>query len=174
MNQNKRQKIKEKGIETKKRRKPIYQKLDAFKKELKRFATPAEKHFKKCLVKYKIKHKFQKAFLCDTFQCIVDFFIGTAGINICVEIDGGYHTSEYQKRKDEYRSDWLRRYRGCKIIRFTNEDVFENVEYCIYLIADLFIKNSKCMASNNYKIFSDILLNYKQNDNTEKRNQPIL
>lgn len=150
--------------------KPIQKKLNIYQKELKRDATPSEKLFKKHLESYKIKFKFQKYFYAVNFQCIIDFFIKTGDFKLCIEIDGGYHLTDRQQRKDEYRSDWLREMRNCKIIRFTNDDVFTDINTCLYLLAKCFISNCKLPKSRNYQIFTSIINSY---DNTSKCNQPI-
>lgn len=152
---------------------PIQSKLDGYRKNLKRDATSAEKHFKKKLDSYDIRFKFQKYFYNETFQCIIDFFIKTGNVKICVEIDGGYHSTDRQARKDEYRSDWLRKQRDCKIIRFDNEEVFENIDNCLYLLAVLFLSHCNLPQSRNHIAFTQIKNNYV-NKNRPELNNSIL
>ena len=52
---------------------------------------------------------------------IVDFLVLDI---IVIEIDGGYHSTEEQKKKDEERDEWLRSY-GFIVYRITNEEVFD-------------------------------------------------
>lgn len=52
---------------------------------------------------------------------IADFLLPNATI---VEIDGGYHKSGQQRKKDRARTKWLRKH-GFKVVRYTNQQVFE-------------------------------------------------
>lgn len=96
-------------------------KLNKYKIELKRKATPAERHFKVTLRRLGIKNIFQKGFISGRI-CIVDFYIPK--YKICVELDGGYHFTPEQQRRDYYRTEYLTKKRGLKVIRFTNEEAF--------------------------------------------------
>lgn len=51
---------------------------------------------------------------------IVDFLFRKS--KVIVELDGGYHFTEKQKKEDAIRSEWLKA-QGYKVIRFTNEQV---------------------------------------------------
>lgn len=77
--------------------------------------------FKKKLDDFGIKYIFQKGFIQGTLTCIVDFYIPSPH-KICIEIDGGYHDTKTQKKKDKYRDDYLRK-RGFNVVRIKNEDV---------------------------------------------------
>ena len=46
---------------------------------------------------------------------------------LIVEVDGGYHENEEQKKYDENRTKVLNEI-GFKIIRFTNEEVINNIK----------------------------------------------
>jgi Uncharacterized protein conserved in bacteria len=54
---------------------------------------------------------------------IVDFI--SLQNRLIIEIDGGYHENEEQKKYDEMRSKTLNKI-GFKVIRFTNEEVLKN------------------------------------------------
>ena len=58
-------------------------------------------------------HKFIADFYCHKLKLII-------------EVDGKYHESEGQKNTDLERSELLT-FQGIKIIRFTNEEVFNNI-----------------------------------------------
>lgn len=45
---------------------------------------------------------------------------------LIVELDGGYHQMPQQKSSDAQRTEWLQN-RGYKVIRFTNEELFANI-----------------------------------------------
>jgi len=55
---------------------------------------------------------------------IVDFYCHK--LKLIIEVDGKYHESEGQKNTDLERSELLT-FQGIKIIRFTNEEVFNNI-----------------------------------------------
>ena len=44
-----------------------------------------------------------------------------------IEVDGGYHSEYEQMQRDEHRTEHLRQM-GLRVIRFSNEDIFENIE----------------------------------------------
>ena len=46
---------------------------------------------------------------------------------LIVELDGGYHQLPQQQTNDAERTNWLEN-KGYKIIRFTNEELFENID----------------------------------------------
>ena len=56
---------------------------------------------------------------------IADFVCLTS--KLIVELDGGYHQLEQQQISDEQRTEWLES-RGFRVIRFTNEELFNNVD----------------------------------------------
>lgn len=132
--------------------------LQEFKKELREKITPTEALFKKKLAQHKIRYQFQRPFFSKTFQCIADFYFKQDGANIVVEIDGHYHQTKDQKRKDEYRSKWLTENRGCNIIRFTNDEILNDSDNCLIRLADFYLKTvgKTKDPSNNYLIFSVI------------------
>ena len=69
-------------------------------------------------------------------QYIVDFFFRQS--MLIVEIDGGYHFTEEQQRKDTIRQDWLE-HMGYKVLRFTNEEVLFDTDRVIENIKSNFI-----------------------------------
>jgi very-short-patch-repair endonuclease len=58
----------------------------------------------------------------DSRFCIADFYCHEA--KLAIEIDGGIHNE--QKDYDEYRSELLMT-KGIKVIRFSNQEVFDNL-----------------------------------------------
>jgi very-short-patch-repair endonuclease len=56
---------------------------------------------------------------------IVDFYCPKA--NLVIELDGGQHYSETGRAKDRTRDDVLREM-GIKVLRFSDRDVFENMD----------------------------------------------
>ena len=56
---------------------------------------------------------------------IVDFYCPKA--NLVIELDGGQHYSETGRAKDRERDDVLREM-GIKVLRFSDREVFENMD----------------------------------------------
>ncbi|MBI5211812.1 MAG: DUF559 domain-containing protein, partial [Nitrospirae bacterium] len=55
---------------------------------------------------------------------IVDFYCPEA--NLIIEIDGGQHYSDEGFKKDEIRDNYMRE-QGCKVLRFSDKEVFKNI-----------------------------------------------
>lgn len=136
-------------------------KIQGFKFQLRKKITPAETAFRKVLRENNIKYLFQRPFHSKDFKCIADLFLKSDKANIVVEIDGGYHLSEGQIRKDRYRSKWLIENRKCNIIRFTNEIVLKNPNECINKLATFYLEvvGHVDNPSSNYLIFNTIKTN---------------
>ena len=49
---------------------------------------------------------------------------------LIIEIDGGYHNDIVQQQEDRIRQNWLESM-GYKVLRFTNEDIFHDIESVI-------------------------------------------
>ena len=58
-------------------------------------------------------------------DCIVDFVCLSK--QLVIEVDGGYHNEENQKEFDQARTEYLNQ-KGFKVIRFTNEEVLNEIE----------------------------------------------
>ena len=56
---------------------------------------------------------------------IVDFFCPKA--NLIVELDGGQHFSDEGEEKNKVRNDYMASL-GIKVVRFSDREVFENLE----------------------------------------------
>jgi len=76
--------------------------------------------------------KFRRQQIVDGF--IVDFYCDSLGL--CVEIDGGIHSSVEQVEYDAARAEILRLH-GLKVIRFTNEDVLRNKDIIMERLKEL-------------------------------------
>src|SRR4030043_2172514 len=57
-------------------------------------------------------------------EYIVDFYCPK--VNLVIELDGGQHYSEIGKGKDQLRDNVLTKI-GVKILRFSDRDIFENL-----------------------------------------------
>jgi len=55
---------------------------------------------------------------------IVDFFCPK--VKLVIELDGGQHYDEEEKRKDKIRDNYIKSI-GAKVLRFSDREVFENI-----------------------------------------------
>lgn len=121
-----------------------------FRDELKQKATPSEIKMQRILTFLGVNFKFQKGFYSHDFNFIVDFYIPRG--KWAIEVDGDYHNSDEQKRKDAWREQKLQDHRGCRFIRFKNEDVnITNVKQV--LVENGVINNTKY----DFKVTKDFL-----------------
>ena len=67
---------------------------------------------------------------------IADFYCHQ--LKLVIEIDGGYHQTEEQKKLDTERTATIE-FEGLKVIRFTNEQVISNISDVLHKIKE-FIK----------------------------------
>lgn len=92
------------------------------KKSLIEKATKAELYIQTLLKSADIRYIFQKGFIQGNNYCIVDFYIPRR--KICLEIDGGYHQTKKQRKRDANRTAYLSD-RGFSVICVQNEDAFK-------------------------------------------------
>lgn len=86
--------------------------------------TDAEKHVWSIIRRKQLKNsQFYRQKNIGNY--IIDFYCPAA--KLIIEIDGGQHYSEQGRRKDRDRDDYLSRL-GFKILRFSDSEVFKNVE----------------------------------------------
>ena len=64
---------------------------------------------------------------------VVDFFCTEK--KLAIEIDGPSHFSDAETEKDKLRQEEITKL-GIKFIRFTNDDVYENLDYVIEKIRE--------------------------------------
>jgi very-short-patch-repair endonuclease len=55
---------------------------------------------------------------------VLDFYVPTA--QLAIEVDGAVHDDELVEAQDAVRTEWLETH-GIRVIRFRNEDIWENV-----------------------------------------------
>ena len=72
-------------------------------------------------------YKFRRQHVINNF--IVDFYCLEKGL--VVEVDGGIHKA--QKERDLEREHILRSL-GCKIVRFTNDEILQNIDVVLNFI----------------------------------------
>lgn len=100
------------------------------RQNLRNNATPAEqKLWQKLKGKQIAGIKFRRQYSIDSF--IVDFYAPSC--KLVVEIDGGTHFSDEAIEYDIQRERYIKKF-GIRIIRFTNVDVFENIDGVLQMI----------------------------------------
>ena len=101
-------------------------------KELRKKMTPVERLLWKRLKKKQLaEFKFRRQH--PILNYIVDFYCYSK--KLVIEVDGGYHNQLHQQEQDAERSQGLATH-GIKIIRFTNEEVENNIDTVIKQIEE--------------------------------------
>lgn len=107
-----------------------YKTFQRYGEKLRNKQTKAESLFGEILTKLELHFKAQKGLYKDhdTF-CFCDFYLPRP-YRVAIEIDGGYHFTPTQIRKDKKKEQYIlgRRYH---VIRFKNEDVEGRPEWVI-------------------------------------------
>ena len=88
--------------------------------------TPAERALWRILRKKNLEgYKFRRQHPMGNY--IVDFYCPTK--KLVIEVDGGQHSEQHseQEREDAERSRFLES-RGCRVLRFWNNEVLENMD----------------------------------------------
>ena len=108
--------------------------LKEFRKELRNNPTKAESKLWQFLKKSQLENrKFRRQHSIDNY--IVDFYCPTE--KLVIEVDGGIHNNFINNEYDFKRTEALEKF-GCKVIRFTNDEVFENIELVLEAIKQEF------------------------------------
>jgi len=98
--------------------------LKALSQHLRKNMTDAENRLWLRLRRKQLKeHSFYRQKISGRY--IVDFYCPKA--NLVIELDGGQHYSEAGKAKDRARDNDLREM-GLKVLRFSDRDLFENID----------------------------------------------
>lgn len=111
--------------------------LEERKRKLKTNATQSELIIKGLLMILKPqigRAIFQKGFIAGNGYCICDFYIPKYGV--CIEVDGDYHFTEEQIRKDWYKNKYLTQERRMRVFRIRNKE-------CIDLTPETLLKLMK-------------------------------
>ncbi|TCD26279.1 endonuclease domain-containing protein [Pedobacter psychrodurus] len=105
-------------------------KLFEFSKALRKNQTEAEEIMWQCLRNRKILNfKFRRQH--PLHKYIADFYCPEA--KLVIEVDGGIHEKAENQEYDQNRTDELKQI-GITVIRFTNEDVNNNLDKVINVI----------------------------------------
>lgn len=100
-----------------------YKMLKEFAKKNKQFQTDAESLIWEHIRNSLLGVKFNRQYIIGDY--IVDFVCLEK--KLILEIDGGYHSEYEQIQKDEHRTERLKAM-GFNVIRYTNEDLFADIE----------------------------------------------
>ena len=117
-----------------KQKKPYYfdatDKIFEFAKELRHSRTSSEKFLWQIIRNRKITGlKFRRQHPLGKF--VADFYCHEA--KLVIELDGGIHEKPEVKTYDKDRQETIEQL-GLKVLRFTNDDIFNNLETVIYKI----------------------------------------
>ncbi len=114
-------------------------KLFEFSKALRRNQTEAEEIIWQCLRNRKILNfKFRRQH--PIHQYIADFYCHEA--KLIIEIDGGIHNNPENQEYDQNRTDELMKI-GITVIRFTNQEVNNNLDEVINIIKNYLLPENK-------------------------------
>ena len=124
--------------------------LKELAKENRKTMTAAESFLWGYIRNKKLGYRFRRQHPIDDF--IVDFLY--LPLKLVVEVDGGYHRTDYQTELDEQRSAFLIE-SGYHIIRFTNEEVLQDIASVISVIKEKMVEINKIVSKidrlyNNY------------------------
>lgn len=95
--------------------------IEKYRKDNIKNETPSESKIKALLDELKIDYEYQSIMGYENTFFILDFYIPK--LNVCIEVDGKYHFTEEQLKKDKNRDLQLNLSRKIKTIRITNENV---------------------------------------------------
>ena len=105
------------------------EKMQARARELRKDMTPAEKELWKNLRNRQLDGaQFRKQHAVGTY--VLDFFCAKS--KLVIEVDGDSHAEQVEY--DAERTRWLNEEKHYRVIRFTNREVFRNIEGVLEVI----------------------------------------
>ncbi len=109
---------------------PHKNKLKKFSRELRKNMTDAEKLLWSRIRRKQLKNcQFYRQKVIGNY--IVDFCCPKS--NLVIELDGGQHYSDEGMKKDKTRDDYMNKL-GLKVLRFSDRDVFKNLQVVLEVI----------------------------------------
>ncbi len=103
-----------------------YKKLKEYARQNRKNMTEAESVLWSCIRDRKLGKQFLRQHIVGDY--IVDFLCRDTGL--VVEVDGGYHSEPRQHEDDEIRTRDLES-KGCRVVRFSNEEILFDIESVI-------------------------------------------
>ena len=88
--------------------------------------TKAEQALGEALQRAGLWFRYQPHFVADDRLYIPDFRLATHTYKLLIEVDGPSHQG--RERYDAARTEWLMAKRNCRVLRFSNEEVVNNIE----------------------------------------------
>ena len=113
-----------------------YKMLKEFAKKNKQFQTDAESLIWRYIRNNQLGVKFNRQYIIGDY---IVYFVCLER-KLIIEIDGGYHSEYEQIQKDEYRTERLKSM-GFHVIRFTNEQLFTDIECILNCIREQLYNN---------------------------------
>ena len=139
----------------KKRKKELRAKVEKFATEHQHNPTPAENSFAKLLRYLNMDFEMQKVFSCKESMYIVDFYLPQ--YKTVVEIDGGYHNTPQQRKKDRKRTQALKKQPLIiRIIRFQNEEIQNTPDITWRLLTGICPQVARLFDKHNMQISADV------------------
>jgi imidazole glycerol-phosphate synthase subunit HisF len=120
-------------------------------RHLRQNMTPAEKELWRYLRKKSLGYKFRNQH--PIWRYVVDFYCHSVGL--VIEVDGEIHTIEDVARDDQYRQNQLISF-GLSIIRFSNYQVFNEIDFVLQEIQRKIEHISIIQKLNNVEIKSPL------------------
>ena len=107
-----------------------------YSQRMKNKQTRAERILRQWLRSHNICFK-QQAYFHDTKRLfIADFRLSTVHDGkVIIEVDGSSHIGK--QKYDAFRTKWLKENRNCKVVRFTNREIIEDMPTVINKIIEL-------------------------------------
>lgn len=96
------------------------------RRQLRERQTVAEKRLWRRLRDAQLGARFRRQFSIGRY--VADFY--AYHNRLVIEVDGGIHNEPKQKEYDDIRTNYLEKI-GCKVLRFTNEQVLNEIEHVI-------------------------------------------
>lgn len=106
-----------------------YKLLKGYAERMKKFPTDAEHLLWNYLRGKQLKYRFRRQYI--VLDYIPDFIC--LPLKLIIEIDGGYHLEGEQPERDAERTHFLKE-KGYTVLRFTNRDVFNDINSIILSI----------------------------------------
>jgi len=125
-------------------RRKVPEYVRALAKELRKNQTAAEQRLWQ-----RIKNKqlggfrFLRQYIIDRY--IADFYCSKA--KLAIEIDGGIHNDDDIKAYDQIRENAIKTH-GIRVIRFTNDEIFSNLDNVLEQLLAFLKSDLRCNASS--------------------------
>ncbi len=105
----------------------------SFARGMRKRSTKAENHLWKALRDHQVKNlHFRRQHPIGSL--ILDFYCHA--LRLGIEVDGGIHDSAPQKKNDRLRDEVLREEMGVHVLRFTNDEVLNDLDYVVRKIEE--------------------------------------